>query len=406
MIDNWKTLLASKQFRWLWAGNVAMYCAFSATLLLRSLLAWRLTDDEMSLAYINLVTAVCLFITSIFSGAVVDRFERRTLLLVGHCLLVVAESVILYLLVMEKLTFSFLLLSAFAVSCTFSFAMPARTAMVVNSVGRPLFGKATAMLAGGINIARMLSPAVAGLIADFGGIHYGYGYLISLHFLGLICSLMLESNRPPQEQQRGRFLTEIADGFRYIFGNKPLALCILFGLLPILVVIPFQNLMVVVVEKLWGMGGSGMGLMMGAMGTGGLLGSLLMARVHERGLVKPMVLSTLVMGVLMVLLSQTPWFHLGLLLTMGVYSASVLTQALVHTGIQLMADEKYRGRVTTMTVMTIGMAPVGTLPLAYAIKTIGPALGLSIVALVMIVAVLLMWLALPSFRKIDDVARV
>jgi Arabinose efflux permease len=217
---------------------------------------------------------------------------------------------------------------------------------------------------------------------------------------------MLESNRPPQEQQRGRFLTEIADGFRYIFGNKPLALCILFGLLPILVVIPFQNLMVVVVEKLWGMGGSGMGLMMGAMGTGGLLGSLLMARVHERGLVKPMVLSTLVMGVLMVLLSQTPWFHLGLLLTMGVYSASVLTQALVHTGIQLMADEKYRGRVTTMTVMTIGMAPVGTLPLAYAIKTIGPALGLSIVALVMIVAVLLMWLALPSFRKIDDVARV
>ena len=383
-----------------------MYCAFSATLLLRSLLAWRLTGDEMSLAYINLVTAVCLFITSIFSGAVVDRFERRNLLLVGHCLLLFSESVILYLLIIEELTFGFLLLSAFAVSCTFSFAMPARTAMVVNSVGRPLFGKATAMLAGGINIARMLSPAIAGLIADIGGIHYGYGYLIALHFVGLVCSLKLDSNRPPSEERRGNFLAEVADGFRYIFGNKPLALCILFGLLPILVVIPFQNLVVVVVDKLWGMGGSGMGLMMGAMGTGGLLGSLLMTRVHEKGLVKPMVISTLVMGVFMVLLSQSPWFHLGLVLTLVVYSASVLTQALVHTGIQLMAEEKYRGRVTTMTVMTIGMAPLGTLPLAYAIKTIGPAWGLTIVASLMVAGVLFMWLALPSFRKIDEIARV
>lgn len=383
-----------------------MFCAFSATLLLRSLLAWRLTGDEMSLAYINLVTAVCLFITSIFSGAVVDRFERRKLLLVGHCLLLFSESVILYLQIVEKLTFSFLLLSAFAVSCTFSFAMPARTAMVVNSVGRPLFGKATAMLATGINLARMLSPAIAGFIADIGGIHYGYGYLIILHFVGLVCSFRLQSNRPVKEEQPGKFVGDIADGFRYIFGNKPLALCILFGLLPILVVVPFQNLAVIVVEKLWGMGGSGMGLMMGAMGTGGVLGSLLMARVHEKGLVKPMVVSTLLMGVLMVLLSQSPWFHVGLVLTLGVYIASVLTQGLVHTGIQLMADEKYRGRVTTMTVMTIGMAPLGTLPLAYAIKTIGPAWGLTMVASVMILGVLAMWLAVPSFRKIDEMAKL
>jgi hypothetical protein len=108
----------------------------------------------------------------------------------------------------------------------------------------------------------------------------------------------------------------------------------------------------------------------------------------------------------MVLLSQSPWFHVGLVLTLGVYIASVLTQGLVHTGIQLMADEKYRGRVTTMTVMTIGMAPLGTLPLAYAIKTIGPAWGLTMVASVMMMGVLVMWLAVPSFRKIDEMAKL
>jgi predicted MFS family arabinose efflux permease len=406
LLKPWKPVLQSRQFCWLMSGNVAMFCGFSATLLLRSLLAWKLTGDEMSLAYINLVAAGCMFFMSIFSGAIVDRLERRRLMIVGQSILLVSELFILLLLVSGHLTFGYLLISAFAVSSTFPFIMPARTAMVVEAVGRPLFGKATAMMAGGINVARMVSPALAGIIADAGGLRYGYVYLLLLHVAGLICTFKLQQNFPPQEEARGHIFGEIKDGFSYIFGHRPLALCIVFGLMPIMVVMPFQNLMVVFVEKLWDHGSSGLGIMMGAMGVGGLLGSMLMSRIKENSLVKPMVVAALLMGVFMILLSHSPWFWLGVMVTMGVYSSSVLTQSLVHTGVQLMAEEKYRGRVTTMTLMTFGMAPVGTIPLAFAIKTIGPAWGLTIVSLVMMLAVMAIWLASPAFRRIDEEARI
>jgi MFS family permease len=86
------------QFRWLFMGNTALFFGFFATVLLRSLLAWELTGDEMALAYINLVTAICLFSVSLFSGAIIDRLERRQLIFIAQLVVFSAESIILYLL--------------------------------------------------------------------------------------------------------------------------------------------------------------------------------------------------------------------------------------------------------------------------------------------------------------------
>jgi len=402
----WRQLLGNTQFCWLLAGNVAMFFGFSATLLLRSLLAWKITGDEMALAYINLVAAICMFVTSIFSGAIIDRVERRKLMIYAQGILLFGEGSILFLLIIDKLTFGFLLFSAFAVSSTFPFIMPARTAMIVESVGRLSFGKASAMMAGGINIARMVSPAVVGLIADGAGISYGYGFLVALHVIALWCTVNLTQSFPVQDSERGAFLSEIREGFVYIFNNRPLALCILFGMLPILIVVPFQNLMVVFVEELWGQGGSGLGIMLAAMGVGGLLGSFFMAFIKDGSLMKPMIFATIAMGICLILLAHSPWFWLAVIIMFGIYSSSVLTQTLVHTSVQLMADDKYRGRITTMTLMTFGMAPVGTIPLAYATKHFGPAMALTIFAILLLICVALIWLLLPSFRKIDEKSRV
>lgn len=402
----WIQLLRNSQFFWLLSGNVAMFFGFSATLLLRSLLAWKITGDEMSLAYINLVAAGCMFVTSIFSGALIDRVERRKLMVYAQNVLIVAEGAILALLISGHLTFGFLLLSAFAVSSTFPFIMPARTAMIVESVGRPIFGKASAMMGAGVNVARMVSPAVVGLIADWAGIAWGYVFLVGVHVIALWCTLNLNPSFPVESGERGAFLSEIREGFVYIAHHRPLAICILFGLLPVLIVVPFQNMMVVFVEELWGHGGSGLGIMMAAMGVGGLMGSLLMAITKDGSLMKPMIIATLIMGIFLITLSQTPWFWLAVIILVGVYSSSVLTQTLVHTGVQLMAEDKYRGRVTTMTLMTFGMAPVGTIPLAFATKHIGASLALAIAAVLLIICVMLIWFLLPSFRKIDEAARV
>ncbi|MFT5483424.1 MAG: putative MFS family arabinose efflux permease [Halieaceae bacterium] len=404
-LSPWKQLADNDQFRWLFAGNTAMFFGFFSTLLLRSLLAWDLTQDEMTLAYINLVTAIAMFITSLFSGAIIDRLERRMLMFVAQLVVFFAESLTLYLLVTGQLTFGYLVFSALIASVAFPFIMPARTAMLVDAVGKSPLAKATALVNAGINIARMISPAALGFLVDAKGFVYGYLFLVSLHFISLVCTLGLRKY-PPGEFNGQGFFIDLIEGFSYIANNRCLAMTILFGVLPMLVVIPLQNLMVVFVDQIWDAEGSGLGIMMAAMGIGGLLGSVQVALLRDNQLMQPMVIGTLVMAVFLLIFSHTSNFKLAVVLVMLVYSFSAFSQALVQTAVQLMTDDYIRGRVTTITMMSFSLAPMGTIPLAYASKHLGADWAMTIASVLLILSVILIWGLSPAFRNIDTQARV
>lgn len=400
----WKQLSVNEQFRWLLTGNTALFFGFFATVLLRSMLAWELTGDEMSLAFINLVSAICLFGTSLVAGVVIDRVERRRLMFLAQLVIFCAESTVLTLLVLDRLSFNILLLSSVAASGAFPFIMPARTAMLVEAVGKPRLGKATALVSGGVNIARMVSPAIVGILVDLTSFVYGYIFLLSLHLVSLFCTVRLRAY-PAFPGRREGFFRELSRGFRYLFDNRPLGLGILFGILPMLVVIPIQNLMVVFVEQIWDAGGSGLGIMMGAMGIGGLLGSLCMALLREGSLAKPMVGGTLSLACFLLLMAHSPWFWMGVVMVVGAYACSVFAQTLVQTAVQLMAEDHIRGRITTINMMSISVAPLGTIPLAYATRHIGPEWSITIAALLLAGGVLTFWFLSSTFRRIDSAAR-
>lgn len=398
-----RQLFGITQFRWLFMGNTAMFFGFFGTILLRSLLAWHLTQDEMDLAYVNLLAAVCMFVTSLFAGTLIDRFERRRMLFMAQMVVFSAETFILILLLAEQLTFPLLLVSSVASSVAFPFIMPARTAMLVEAVGKIRLARATAFMTAGVNVARMSSPAAMGVFADKLGFVFCYCLLLGLHATSLVCTSRLDPY-PAAQGMRESFFRETMKGFTYIVQRRSLGFCMLFGILPMLIVIPLQNLMVVFVEELWHRGGSGLGIMMAAMGVGGVIGSLSVTLLKEGAYVRPMLLSTLAMSLFLVFFAHAFSFWLGALMILSIYGASVLSNTLVSTAVQLMSEDHIRGRITTITMMSISLAPIGTIPLAWATKHIGAAWSLSVAAALLVVAVLLMWSLAPAFRRIDAVA--
>ncbi len=397
-------LLGISQFRLLFMGNTAMMFGFFGTILLRSLLAWNLTEDEMALAYINLLAAICMFASSLFAGTLIDRFERRRMLLIAQTSVFTAELFIMALLITEQLTFPLLLVSSIVASIAWPFIMPARTAMMVSAVGKARVPKATAVLTTGVNLARMVSPAVIGIFADSMGYPFCYTLLLSLHAISLACTLRL-NKYPAVEVVREHFIKETFKGFSYLRQHKSLGLCILFGILPLMIVQPLQNLMVVFVEELWHEGGSGLGIMMAAMGVGGILGSISMTLLREESFVKPMIASAVVMSLFLFLFANSPNFWMAIVMVLGIYGASVLSHTLVSSAVQLMAEDYIRGRVTTISMMSLSLAPIGTIPLAFATKHLGAAWSLTIAAGLLLIAVFLLWAIFPSFRKIDEVTK-
>lgn len=400
----WKLLTSNGQFGWLLAGNTAMFFGFFSTLLLRSLLAWELTGDEMALAYINLVAALCMFASSLVAGVIIDRFERRRLIMVAQLIVVAAETTVLGLLLLDQLSFTALIASAVAASIAFPFIMPSRTAMLVDAVGYGALSRANALIGGGVNVARMASPAALGFIIDANGFVLGYLLLLSLHILSLGCTVALR-DYPAKGGSEHRFWQEFSDGFRYIASRGSLTMAIVFGLLPMLVVVPLQNLMVIFVDEIWGQSGTGLGIMMAAMGIGGLLGSLLTALFKEANFVLPLGVSTLALALMLSAFAYTPSFMMAALLVVGIYGCSAVSQTLVGTACQVMTEDRVRGRVTTITMMSMSLSPLATLPLAFASKNLGASSALTLTAALLALAALLIWWLSTAFRQIDSAAK-
>lgn len=374
-------------------------------MLLRSVLAWELTDDEMALAYINLATAVCMFAVSLVSGVIIDRCERRLMILMAQSVVLLAEGGILVLLLLDRLTFELLLLSAVAASLAFPFIMPARTAMLVDTVGKAPLVKATAVLSAGMNIARTMSPALVGFLADWSGFIPCYVLLVGLHLLSILCTVCLE-RYPPRDNVRSSFLNELLEGYRYVFQHRSLAMAMIFGILPMLIVVPLQNMMVVFVSEIWDAGGSGLGIMLATMGVGGIVGSMLMALLPDGSLTRPMAISTIWMGAFLLLFAHSSNFWLAVAMVTGISGCSVVSQTLVQSAVQLMSDDYIRGRITTITLVSVSLSPVGTIPLAYAVKHFGAEWGLTVAAIMLTLAVLLVWRMSPAFRAIDSSSQI
>src|SRR5690242_6613961 len=85
--SGWQEATASlryPQFQWLFASNTAFFFAMNGQMVVRSYLAFKLTDNAFALGLINLAVALPMLVISPFGGVVSDRVERRKLILIGQ----------------------------------------------------------------------------------------------------------------------------------------------------------------------------------------------------------------------------------------------------------------------------------------------------------------------------------
>ena len=243
-------VLSIPQFRWLFVGNVAFFFAMQGQMLTRTILAWDLTGLAQSLAYINLVVALPMIFASMIGGAVTDRVERRQLIIVGQCLITCNEIFILTMLLLGQLEFWHLLCTAFVAGCAFPFIMPARMAITVNVVGPDRIQSAMAVSGGAMNLSRVVGPAMMGVIISEFSVIAAYVVSTILYASAVFCMFFVKRNKAVQpDGGKKPLLADIIYGFQYVSLNKPVLVCLMFGLVPMFLAMPFQNLLVMLVEQ-------------------------------------------------------------------------------------------------------------------------------------------------------------
>ena len=372
-------------------------------MLTRTLLAWELTGEATSLAYINLVIAFPLIFASVLGGAITDRVERRQLVIFGQALITANELFILILLLLGKLEFWHMLCTAFVAGCAFPFIMPARMAITMKVVGSQRLQSAMGFQSGAMNLNRILGPAVMGLIVAQFSYEAAYYLSTALYSLAIFCMFGVGHSRSDESGAKKKpLLEDIALGFSYIRANRPVLICLLFGLLPMFLAMPFQNILVMLAEQAWNVGDSRVGTLMATGGAGGVVGALwVVRRGDDAGRMKMMLGSTIAFGICLAIFVLTPVFTIALLPLLAANVFANASQTVNNAAIQLLVEDKVRGRMSSFMMLSFGLTPIGVFPMAIVADNFGAVSAILGASALLIAITIVFFLLSKTLRALD-----
>lgn len=386
------------------ASNAAFFLAMQGQVLTRTFLAWELTQQEMSLAYINIAFAIPMLLFSLIGGAVSDRIERRKLILIGMTIVTINEFFVLLLLLNNALEFIHLIIAGVVGGIVIPFIMPARTAIVYRLVGPNILGNAMAISSGVVNLSRVIGPALMGFAISLYSTPGAYIIAVALFITSVLCMLgVSHSRQTSKNQSKPRISQDVIQGLKYITQFRPLLVCVLFGLAPMFLAMPFQNLMVVFADQVWQVGERGLGIMMGLSGLGGVIGSVWVAQRGERiDRVNIMTINAMLFGLLLIAFALAENFYLALVPLVIANACASASQTLNNTAAQLLVDDQQRGRMSAFMMMAFGLTPLGVLPLAYLAQLIGVQWSTVTGCLLLLIVISGFYLSSATLRNMDQ----
>jgi MFS family permease len=326
-------------------------------------LVYRLTGSSLLLGSVGFASQIPVFLFAPIGGIVADRFNRHRVVIATQATSMVLAFILAALTLTDKIQVWHVFVLASLMGIVNAFDIPARQSFLVDMVGKEDLMNAIALNSSMFNGARIIGPAVAGvLVASIGE---GWCFFVNgVSYIAVITGLLL-MKLPPRAYQRptGSPLEHIIEGFRFVRHTAPIrAILLLLGLIS-LVAMPYTVLMPVFADRILHGGARGLGILMGATGVGALLAALALAtRRGVYGLGRWVAFSCAGFGVSLVLFSFSRNFWLSTALLLPVGFCMMLETSSSNTLIQAMVPDHLRGRVMAVySMMFMGMAPFGAL---------------------------------------------
>lgn len=361
-------------FRTFWIGQTLSLVGTWMSGMAQGWLALVLSDDPLLVGLVAAAPAMPIILFSLPAGVLVDRMDKRRLVMLCQALFLVDAVALWWLTWSERVTVGWLFALSFLFGAVAAVEIPARQAMQVELVGRDDLRAAVALNSSGFNLARIIGPAVAALIIARFGIAWCFGVnAASFGFiLAGLARLRPEAVRHSTSEHASR--GGVRELLTYLREHKVIGS--LMGLVTVYAILggSFIPLMPVIAREQLGVGASRYGLMLSSVGVGGLLGALVLAGPGSRLprgrlLVWSAVAFPLSLGVLSLL--RTGTFAYPVLFLAGVFL--ILNGAGANAILQQLVEDRMRGRLmAAYALVVVGLSNAVGAPLAGAIaKQVG-----------------------------------
>jgi MFS family permease len=365
----WRAL-RHRNFRLYFTGQSISLIGTWMTRVATSWLVYRLTGSALLLGVVGFAGQIPTFILAPFAGVLVDRVNRRNLLVWTQILAGIQSLALAALTLAKIITIHEIIVLSVLQGLINAFDMPGRQSflvqMVTNSTGKPDkqdLSNAIALNSSIVNMARLVGPALAGLV--IGAVGEGYCFAIDgVSYVAVVISLLM-MRVPASSLKRAAtsMLEQLREGWSYVVNFRPIRIILtLFALLS-LMGMPFIVLMPIFASQVLHGGPHTLGYLMGASGVGALISALSLAvRKSVRGLTTMIQIAAVMFGTGLILFGLSRYLALSLVLMLIVGFGMMQGLAASNTVIQTLVPEDKRGRVMSYYTMAfVGMTPFGSL---------------------------------------------
>jgi MFS family permease len=337
---------------------------------------WLVLDLTNSPFYVGLVSALGslgVLLLTIYAGVIVDRTHKHRLIIATQSLSMIPAFALAALVWTKSVAVWQVAGLAAFLGIVNAFDIPARQAFMVELVGRDELVSAIALNSSAFNAARVIGPAVAGVLIGVLGV--GACFLLNgVSYLAVIAALLAMRLPPyvrvPRTDSLWAGLREIV---AFIRSDRRVAtVVVLMGVLSICG-FPYLVMMPVFARDVLHRGAAGYGVLMTSVGVGALIGALAVALLDRRIPKGPtLVAAGAAFGVLLVAfaLSRSYLASVALLALTG--GTMIVNNALANATIQTIVPDHLRGRVMGFYAFVfVGLAPIGSFSVGTLAERVG-----------------------------------
>lgn len=377
-----KTIIKSGTFKAFRNRNYRLYFAgqgisLIGTWMQRTAVSWviyTITHSAFMLGFTVFASQFPSFLLSLYGGIISDRYNRYKILLITQAASMI-QAILMTLLILTNhyIVWEILALSVI-LGIINAFDVPVRQPLVHELVNdRADLPNALALNSSMVNIARLLGPALSGIVlVKFGaGICFLLNALSFVAVIGSLLSMKLPGYTPKPVTRK--IASELMEGFRYLRNTPSISMTLMLLTLISLLVLPYNTLLPIFAKLIFKGDAATYGYINSFIGLGALGGSFYLASLKQGTDLKFVLLSnTIIFGVCLILFSHISSFPVAMIFAVLCGFGMMSQTTICITIIQVTSDKNMRGRMMSYVAMAyFGMLPLGSLFIGAVSQQIG-----------------------------------